>query len=590
MMHRFNAMIAVLLLSLALALSANAQVAAVCPTGSCTIWNTDIVAPTTWCDGGALSGGTAQTSGTIILDRPIFVSSKLTILPGCVVRGQIRTAAFAPATPTVGAPGVLVISQDGYLDAQGTADNPIILTTAAPDDTDCTGGAPAVPGADGVADDADCNPSNGQDAWASGQSFLDDDPINNPLSPLAADGSENVGLWGGMVVLGHAPNNLEDDFALGYGIAPVEGLAVPGFPAAGAQYGGTEPHDCSGIMRHLSVRHAGDVVGADNELNGVTMGSVGDCTVFENIEVYTNRDDGIEYFGGTLNSKNLVVAYVGDDGLDLDQGMDGSFQNVLAISAFFNQDDGSDYGNGGSGDALGEWDGNDAGGNVNVGGSFDDASIIDRNYPMGAPAVYNFTGLGNITGGANPAVSPAGSNRGIRMRNDWEGILANSIIVNTTGNDCYTVAGAVLPDGPDQVHVIATSCSDADGPDAGGIAAATAGDAAVDAGEYEGGSYNYCIGCPNNGGVNASSPLLANEDTYFEPKCAAAPTPGHLDGCKASPIDPRPNAAAPAAEVGGGIAPNGVGLDRSATYRGAFPDGQALWTDGWTALNAGGVL
>ena len=71
---------------------------------------------------------------------------------------------------------------------------------------------------------------------------------------------------------------------------------------------------------------------------------------------------------------------------------------------------------------------------------------------------------------------------------------------------------------------------------------------------------------------------------------AAATVAGKLDGCKASEIDPRPAGGAPAAEVGGGIAPNGVGLDRSATYRGAMPAGQPKFTDGWTALDAGDIL
>lgn len=575
MIHRLIPGLAIVGGSVVLAAASQAQTAATCGGGSCTIWNTDITTATTWCDGGANSGGSEDT---IVLDRPIFVSGKLTILPGCIVRGQPRTSVFDSQNPTVGAPGVLVISQDGYLDAQGAANNPIIFTTAAPDETDTSG----TPGADGVADDTDADPATGLTAWTSGDAFLDDTPLSNPLAPLAADGSQNVQLWGGLVILGHAPTNLEDDFSLGYGRAPVEGLAVPGFPAAGAVYGGEEPHDCSGIIRHISVRHAGDVIGADNELNGVTLGGVGDCTVFENVEVYTNQDDGIELFGGTLNMKNLLLAFVGDDSLDLDQGYNGSVQNVLAISTFFNQDSGADYGNGGSGDKLGEWDGDDNTGNVNVQQSFDDADFADVSWPIGAPAIYNFTGMGNQTGVSNPATSPAGANGGIQMRNDFEGILANSIIVNTGGGACYTVeAPADLGDVPDNVHVIATTCSDTGAADAGGLAAAARGDAAVTAGEYEGGSANVASG---------TSPLLANEDTFFEPKCAAATVAGKLVGCKGSEIDPRPHPSAPASEVGGGIAPNGVGLDRSATYRGAMPAGQPKFTDGWTALDAGGIL
>lgn len=568
-----------------LASAASAQTAATCGGGSCTIWNTQITTPTTWCDGGATSGGSEDT---IILEEPIFVSSVLTIEPGCIVRGQPRTVAFDSMNPTVGAPGVLIISQDGYLDAQGSATNPITFTTAAPDETDTNGAA----GADGRADDTDDDVSTGLTAWTSGDAFLDDTPTTNPLAPLDAAGAQNVQLWGGLVILGHAPTNLEEDNTVGYGRETIEGLAVPGFPAGGATYGGYEPHDSSGIIRYVSVRHAGDVINPNNELNGVTLGGVGDGTIFENIEVYTNQDDGVEYFGGTLNSKNLVISYVGDDSLDLDQGYNGSIQNVLAISTFFNQDNGTDYGNGGSGDALGEWDGDDCTGNCNVQGSLDDASIADVAWPIGAPAIYNFTGMGNqVSGGTNPAVSDASPNRGIRMRNDFEGILANSIIVNT-GTACYTVASPSNPDVPDQVHVVSTTCSSESlTPDAGGLLAAARGDDAVDAGEYQGGSDNYCDSASCDGGVGAAAAtLLVQDDTRFEPKCAAATVAGKLDGCKASEIDPRPDPGAPAAQVGGGIQPTGVGLDRSATYRGAFPAGVPKWTDTWTALDQGDIL
>ena len=60
----------------------------------------------------------------------------------------------------------------------------------------------------------------------------------------------------------------------------------------------------------------------------------------------------------------------------------------------------------------------------------------------------------------------------------------------------------------------------------------------------------------------------------------------------ATPIDPRPNLAQPVAQRAEGVAPNGVGLDRSATYRGAFDPNPAvdLWTDGWTAMDQGDLL
>ncbi len=559
----------------------------------------DITTDDTWCDGTALRGGSLNT---MILDNVTFVQANLTILPGCIVRGQPRSASFSASTPFAGAPGVLFVTrQNGYLDAQGGAVNPIIMTTAAPD----------VNG-DGVADDGDGNPSNGTNAWVAGNPFLDDTPTSNPLSPLDALGQQNVQLWGGLAIAGNAPTNLGDasgaghppcptgasgdgplgasdpDFEENYGEAVLEGSF-----GSRACFGGELPHDSSGIYRYISVRHAGDVVGPSNELNGVTLGGVGDATIFENIEVYTNQDDGIEYFGGTLNSKNLVISYVGDDGLDLDQGYNGSIQNVLIISTFFNQDSGADYGNGGSGDALGEWDGDDCTGDCNIqqdfAGGFDDVS-----WPIGAPAIYNLTGMGNVVNGAtNPASSPNGANRGIRMRNNWQGLLANSIIVNTGAQECITDAAPSL-DVPQQTQIVATSCSDTAA--YSGTGGDVRGDRGVNLTQFDGADGtqdNYTGGAGTDQASLAASDILTQEDTYFEPKCGvttSAVVNGKLDGCKATPIDPRPDSGAAAAEVANGIAPTGTGLDRSATYRGAFPENTPLWTDGWTALDAGDLL
>lgn len=539
------------------------------PAAALTEWSTDVTTPTVWCD--------ATNTGPIILSRPIFVSSKLTILPGCVVRGQPRTAGFNAATPTVGAPGVLVISRDGFLDAQGTSTNPIIFTTAAPDAN-----------ANGVADDTDTDPTNGRTAWTSGDPFLDHDPAGNPLAPLALDGTGNGGLWGGLVILGRAPTNLGKDSLYGYGNGAIEGLTVPGFPFAGAYYGGTRPHDASAILRFVSVRHAGADVGSGNDLPGILLGGVGDGTVLENIEVYAVASDCINVAGGIFTARNLALSFCGDDSMDLDRGYAGSIQHVVTLSPFFNEDSGVDYGVGGSGDAAGEWDGHDP--NVNLGRSvFGGAEDIDRPYPLGAAAVYNMTLLGNQPGGSNPAASAAAANRGIRMRNDFEGMIANALIVNTGTRPCWEVASANLAGVPDQVRVFATTCSDGAVPDAEGLAAAARGEAEITAGSRLGGATPSNYG-PSLAGGAAASPLLANEDTFFEPKCAAAPVPGHLAGCKAAAIDPRPAIGTPTAQVSGGIVPTGPGLDASATYRGAFPAGQPLFTDGWTALDAGGLF
>jgi hypothetical protein len=259
-----------------------------------TVVNSNVTANTTW-------------SGVIVLEGAIFVNNNatLTISPGTIVRGQPRTGPVIPGNPA-GTPGALIVTQSGTIIANGTPNNPIIMTTAAVDNN-----------ADGVPDDDDAN--GFRDPWAPGDTFYDANPKTQPLSPLNTAGGANVALWGGLVVLGFSSTNLSDPCGTGQGTCTVEGLTVPGFPVADATYGGTDDADSSGSLSFISVRHAGDEIGNSNELNGVTLAGVGTGTEFHHIEVYCNFDDGIEWFGGTVNGNQLFVVFAGDDSFDLDQ-------------------------------------------------------------------------------------------------------------------------------------------------------------------------------------------------------------------------------------------------------------------------------
>lgn len=134
---------------------------------------------------------------------------------------------------------------------------------------------------------------------------------------------EARGLWGGLIILGNAPINTKE------GEDNIEGLPVS---EPRALYGGVDEDDNSGILRYISIRHGGTNIGEGNEINGLTLGGVGRQTIVEYIEVISNEDDGIELFGGTVNCKNLVVAFCGDDAFDIDQGYRGKCQFLLGIN------------------------------------------------------------------------------------------------------------------------------------------------------------------------------------------------------------------------------------------------------------------
>ena len=130
------------------------------------------------------------------------------------------------------------------------------------------------------------------------------------------------GLWGGIVILGKAPISAYATPSLIEGIPANVGYG---------EYGGTDATDNSGVLKYISIRHAGTLLGDGNELNGLTLGGVGSGTVIDNIEVVGNLDDGIEFFGGCVDASNLLVWAQGDDAFDIDQAYAGTISNFVNV-------------------------------------------------------------------------------------------------------------------------------------------------------------------------------------------------------------------------------------------------------------------
>lgn len=527
--------------------------------------STDVGTDTTWCD--------ATNTSPIILERPIFVKSgaTLTILPGCIIRGQPRTAAVTPGS-TLGTPGALIVTRDGRIVAEGSSNLPIIMTTAAVDNNN-----------DGLPDDV--SPADGFfDAWSPGDTFLDDTPTTAPLAPLNTAGTANLSLWGGVVIMGSAPTNLGSGCGVGLGSCTVEGLTIPGFNVADATYGGLFPHDNSGSIRYISVRHAGDEIGLGNELNGISLAGVGDGTRIDHVEVYVNFDDGFEFFGGTVNTSYLHVAFAGDDTFDMDQGYTGVNQFWFGIMPFFNQNGGGAFGSA-SGDKAGEWDGDDF---LEVGGVNVQADGTCR--PFINPNMYNLTIIGSTpdAGSDFTPVSPNGAKTGLQMRHGFAGEVLNSIVVNTGGKglaiDTDTGEACAGFDTIDNVNACTVSVLASTFDDSAAFAAAE--NAVIACGDAD-----ARTALPGGANVvnNGLFPGLVNEDTTFDPTGdGPGATEGKLvPGLKSAPIDPR---------VGFGLTGTAGGVTppaplAPATYRGAFdPSKPTLWTDGWTVLSIAGLL
>jgi trimeric autotransporter adhesin len=142
------------------------------------------------------------------------------------------------------------------------------------------------------------------------------------LTSSAAAGSRAPQDWGGLVINGRAPINSSDNTAGDPGSAPGE--------ADTGRFGGDNAADDSGVLRYVRVEFAGKDVDPENELNGIAFQGVGSGTEVEYVQVHMTQDDGIEFFGGTVNVKHVVITGANDDNIDWTDGWAGKAQFIVA--------------------------------------------------------------------------------------------------------------------------------------------------------------------------------------------------------------------------------------------------------------------
>lgn len=135
-----------------------------------------------------------------------------------------------------------------------------------------------------------------------------------------AGGSNDRGEWGGLMINGRAPIN---GCAEGTAICEAEGEGSSGL------YGGNDADDNSGVLNYVVVSNAGHLINDTNELNGIAFQGVGRGTEVDYIQVHLNADDGVEFFGGTVDVKHVVLTGMGDDSLDWTGGWQGRAQYVV---------------------------------------------------------------------------------------------------------------------------------------------------------------------------------------------------------------------------------------------------------------------
>lgn len=270
-------------------------------------------------------GGTKTTDLILEQNKDYLLTEALIMTEGTTL--TIPTGTVIKAS--LGADVYIAISQGAMINANGTAEDPIVLTS-------------------------------------------------NSATP-------NAGDWGGLILLGKAPINSVSG-----------GTATSTSEIGGLPYGGNIAEDDSGVIRFVRVEYSGGSADASSENNGFSFYGVGNGTTVEYIQAFEGKDDGIEFFGGTVNASYISVVGAQDDSVDWTEGFSGTLENVY-IEHGVNHDKGIEA----------------DGFNTDIG---------NNSNPLffSKPTVNNVTILGR---------GSATENEAIRLRAGTQGIFTNLVII-----------------------------------------------------------------------------------------------------------------------------------------------------------------
>lgn len=454
----------------------------------------------------AVSDSDIQAGQTVTwtADNVYILEEVVIVEEGAVLNIEAGTVIKGEDTFNVNATG-LVIARGGKIMAEGTADHPIIFTS-----------------------------------------------IQDNISGVDLLDYTDRGLWGGVVILGHARTNNPGDAAGDYKeIEGVNELLADGDTRA--EYGGNNDEDNSGVMRYVSIRHTGINIGESdgNEIQGLTLGGVGSGTTLEYIEVYASGDDGVEFFGGTVSLKYFVSVFNADDAVDWDQGWRGNGQFWFVLQA-------PDKAG-----AAAEQDG--AGG--------------DEHFkPYAMPTIYNATYVG-----AGSDASPE-SDRGemLMFRDNTGGFYHNSIFTEfNSAKGGYAI----------QIEDIDNTGSKSED----SRQRFEAGDLAL----YNNLWWDFGAGNDIASWIDADDPgfaaaigahLIANGNLAADPLLRGIDrgVEGQLGLEGGGTLDPRPFRESPALSMARSAYPSDNGFFTEVEYVGAF--GAEHWLMGWTALDELGFV
>ncbi|MFD2542626.1 multidrug transporter [Lacinutrix gracilariae] len=153
-------------------------------------------------------------------------------------------------------------------------------------------------------------------AISQGAQIIANGTASNPIVLTSDAAAPSAGDWGGLILLGKAPIN------------SVTGTSTSTSEIASLPFGGTDAADNSGSLRYVRVEYSGGAADGQSENNGFSFYGVGNGTTVEYIQAFEGKDDGIEFFGGTVNASFISVVNAQDDSIDWTEGYTGTITNA----------------------------------------------------------------------------------------------------------------------------------------------------------------------------------------------------------------------------------------------------------------------
>ena len=153
-----------------------------------------------------------------------------------------------------------------------------------------------------------------------GAKIMAEGTATEPIKFTSNSSTPKAGDWGGIVIAGKTQTN--------------KGASVQS-EVAGLNYGESaataDAEDNSGALTYVIAEYTGAKINGESEFNGFSFYTVGSKTKLENLVVKYGFDDGVEFFGGTVNLTNILCVNIADDMFDFTGGYTGTITNAFGV-------------------------------------------------------------------------------------------------------------------------------------------------------------------------------------------------------------------------------------------------------------------